>query len=312
MNSRKPAAFLSGISILLVFAGALFPLSLWGAGESRIGVVDLVAALSLHPRMALFDFQRKGFFRLPLGLSPGGWANELAKLGEESKKRIPALEKELEKLDSEFQAVDARRAALLNGFSPKAGNETASDLEALGNLADEIRRIEAARNEIRFEMERPELTPPGETVRILDEIEREVLDTVGSVAERLGCDVVLNQSVPSGVPWKPRSEIEIIEGRGFSFLANTLFYGFLANKGDDPASHPEQLGVPTSLGIMKWMDLTRNPAVMPLLPLQPHPLVLKGGRDLTPEVVRTILENYRCDPASIFILDNLLKSRVGH
>jgi hypothetical protein len=48
----------------------------------------------------------------------------------------------------------------------------------------------------------------------------------------------------------------------------------------------------------RWIRMTQQSEVQPLLPVRPWPLVLAGGEDLTPEVIQRLYERHGI-PASV-------------
>ena len=87
------------LRIFLLFAFIFFCATTAALKAEKIAVVDMNLLVSMHPSMSLFDFDRMGFYKLPLGLTTEKWEEELKK-----QKRISSAKKhELEssKLASE-------------------------------------------------------------------------------------------------------------------------------------------------------------------------------------------------------------------
>jgi len=290
--------------LLLVFLIFLqIPVTQATATE-KIGTVDLISAVALHPMMSLFDFERKGFFKVPLGLSPEDWNREVQKNKVLDPKKREQLESNMKKLDSEISKLEAKRAEILKG----GGAPINSALQAeLATITFQIEKLSQEKQIFQYEFDFPELTSPRETKEILERIEKEVLEKIEEIAEEEGISVVLNNSIPNTCSWPAENETQILSGKGISFLESSVYYSFLAQK--KPKANEEQTPFPEVQEFLTCLDSIRHPRVISRLPLHPHPLVLRGGINLTPKIVRKILEKYRCNPESIFIIEDLLTSR---
>ncbi|OQA06689.1 MAG: hypothetical protein BWY66_01742 [bacterium ADurb.Bin374] len=255
--------------------------------RAKTAKINLGIAASLHPRMSLFDFQNLGFFKVPLGLSSEAFSEAVARSAVAASSQ--ELNKRLEELDGELSEVTRKKQALFqSSANAEPGNEAART--QLAALDEQARRLRIERSETEFAIEHPELTTPSETRKILQEIDRELMDVVRGIATKNGYDVVLNSTfpVPFGYPLTYRTGKEF--GRGVSGLEQQVFYALTANHEDTNQTQTKE----DRFSI--WLQLTGHPETQRFLPLQPWPLVVHGGESITADVVRTLYTRYRISP----------------
>ncbi len=246
--------------------------------SDRIGKVNLGLAASLHPRMAAFDFQRLGFIR------SSGTASTQSR---ELRSRIEELDRQATEVTRQkqecFQQLDVRFEATASGTLLR------NRLAELDRLA---RDLENARLETEFALSHPDLTPPEETRRMLGEIDDEVMSLVQDMGREGKYRLILNTTipVPFGFPISYRSGQAF--GNGLRELDQQVLNGLLTRREEelDPQTPDERS--------RRWIRMTQRSEVQPLLPVRPWPLVLTGGDDITPEVIRRLYERHGV-PASI-------------
>lgn len=262
-------------------------------GKSRTGTINLGLAASLHPRMSLFDFRNLGFFKVSLGLTKDEFQAAVARSAASAP--LMELDKRLGELDRACADITHQKHILFQRLS-SAGSESVSIRTQLQELDDRAGRLRNERNDTAFAIDHPELTLPDETRKLLDEIDREIMDIVREVAAAKGYDVVLNSTfpVPFGYPLTYRSGGEF--GRGVSGLDQQILYALMANHDDSDRSKTLEEG------FSLWLRLCGRPQVQRFLPLQPWPLVVHGGESMTAEVVRRLYERYRIFPETIEVL----------
>jgi hypothetical protein len=146
------------------------------------------------------------------------------------------------------------------------------------------------RREISFQLNHPEYTSPSETREILKEIEQDLLQAIKEVSKEQEFDVVLNTSVPIsfGYPVNYHSNSRHITGP--TGIDQTLIYAFLAEKRVDYKSITD-----TEDYIRKWISITGRPEAIERIPLQPHPLVLKGGESILTLVLAKLYDKYQVE-----------------
>ena len=81
-----------------------------------------------------------------------------------------------------------------------------------------------------------------------------------------------------------------------------LFYSFLAmNNLDNPLDE-----VPPSRDLINWLELTRYPETVNLLPMKPYPLVLSGGKSILSSVMKKVYNKYNIKPAVYNVVDSVI------
>ena len=100
---------LAAVIILLSCSVAL------SAAEMRVGTIDLTLAVSLHPRMALFDFDRMGFYKVEPGLSQEAF--DKAVLGLKNSKAAFDKAEQLKALEDKLVELDFQKSQLVAQLS---------------------------------------------------------------------------------------------------------------------------------------------------------------------------------------------------
>jgi Skp family chaperone for outer membrane proteins len=280
------------------------------------GVVDLTVVTALHPLMSLYDFNRMSFVNVEFGLDAKALhekRQELLKLGETA--RI-GLEKDLETINREYSSLKQKQFILMNDLQ-KATDQKAKE-ELLKQTEDKNRQISELwqkRNLIGFKLANPDLMLPEQTSEMLRRIEKEVQETVAQVAEEKGFSLVLNAAMPDHGRRNMQRSFEILTDRNLSHAETDLYYAFLANSPESAQQKKVREHASSAInepnGAAKWLEQSRQPAVQEQLPINPHPLVLKGGIDITAEVVKSLLKRYKCDEEVITRLETILNKRTG-
>lgn len=262
------------------------------AAEMRVATIDLCLAASLHPRMALFDFDRMGFYRVEAGLNSEDFERAVLAL----KNAPAAFEKaeEAQKLEQNLQEIDRQKSLLM---AEPAGRENEITI-----LAREEKTLSDRIADLRYAAACPELTDPATTRSMLDEIEREILATVRMVAASESFDLVLNTSVPVPYGFPVRYQAGEMYGQGVPGINSSLFYSFLAKSN---LAHPMD-ETPPSRELINWLELTHFPEAVNLLPMRPYPLVLSGGESILSRVMRQIYATHRVPPEVFRVVDSVI------
>ncbi|MEW6708764.1 MAG: hypothetical protein AB1403_02990 [Candidatus Riflebacteria bacterium] len=271
---KKQSAFL-----LLLIA---FILTVSVGFAAKIGRIDLGLVVSIHPEMALFDFSRMGFFKVPLGLSAEDFSIAVQQLKE---RPVSAdLAEQRKKVESEIRVIDREKSALMDklaGLTMEEGSKVAIDLEILTKKQEELfGKI----SDIEYQQNCPDLTSPDETRARLAAIEKQVIGELEKMAAEKGYEIVFNSSitVPFNYPKRYRSGSQY--GIGVPGLDYSLFYSFLANRDHVLPSDD----TPESRRLINWLELINYPEALNLLPLKPYPLVLHGGEDISAGLIERI------------------------
>ncbi|MDD3148969.1 MAG: OmpH family outer membrane protein [Candidatus Riflebacteria bacterium] len=270
------------------------------ANEMRFGVIDLTLAVSLHPRMALFDFDRMGFFKVAPGLSQEAFDKAVLDL----KNSEPALEKAglLRANEDKLSELDIQKSHLIAQLSMPQTEEFPVLQQKLQQLEDEIQRISGENSDLRHAAMFPELTEPAETRKILDEIENEVLKTIAGISAEEKFTLVFNSTVPVPYGYPVRYQSGEMYGQGIPGINFSLFYSFLAK---NKLAHPFD-ETPPSRELINWLELTRFPEAVNLLPIRPYPLVLSGGENILSRVMQRIYTAHKIAPEVYKVVDSVI------
>jgi hypothetical protein len=239
--------------------------------------------------MSVFDFDRMGFFKIPLGLT-----REEFQKKQQDLKNTPVsavLQTKETELRRQLKELDKTKAQLLEkmvGATVAIGQQVESKLN---KLAQEEQQIRNAIYDIKYQRHCPDLTSPAETRKILDKIETEVLKELKLIAAKNDYKLVLNNSVTAPVVYPLKYESGELFGHGVPGIDFSLFYAFLANKdhllpGDD---------TPETRKLLNWLELINYPHALNQLPIKPYPLVLSGGDDLTMLLVKRIYKKHKIE-----------------
>lgn len=285
--------------------------------QTQPGVVDLTVVTALHPLMSLYDFNRMGFINVEFGLDAKTTHERRQQLKQLDETEKNNLEKELERTDKTYSALKQQQFILLGESRQQQSEHQQRELgEKTASLNQQISEIWQRRNIIRFRLANPDLMEPESTMKTLERIEKEVLKAVELEAEEAGLNVVLNASMPNHNKRSMQREFEVLTEKNLSLAETDLYYAFLTNSKENQEqlkdnehrgnSQPQSAVVE---GAERWLKQSRQPGVQEQLPISPHPLVLKGGIDITEKVVARLLKQYGCNEQVIKNLGILLQKR---
>ena len=259
-----------------------------GNAASKVGVVDLSLLVSMHPKMALFDFERLGFYRLPMGLSKDEWKKKLMQAKQISPKRQTQLMEDKRIANERLKIISEKHDKLIN--SPLGnGVKLKENIKKLKQLAVEENKLNSRIKEDNYQLLCPELTSLSKTRKILDKIERETLKAVIEVAKKEHFSLVLNNSVPVPYGYPVQYETSEMFGVGLPGIDTHLLYAFIANKDHMLPSDD----TPDSIKMIHWLELTNYPKAQNFLPIRPYPLVLSGGIHIEKQVLTKIYSDYK-------------------
>ncbi len=283
--------------LLLLVAMISMPLSVYAAG---VATIDLSMAVSLHPRMSLFDFDRMGFFKVEPGLSREAFEEAVARL-KNSAAATTALE-ELQQLQQQLSGLDRRKSLQIALFESAVPAEREAAHKELEQIAVEESRLRGLISDSEHAAACPDLTDPATTRRYLAEIEAEVLAAVKKIAAEGRFDVVLNTTVPVPYGYPVRYQAGEMFGQGIPGINFSLFYAFLAK---EHLAHPSD-SAPPSRELINWLELTRFPDAVNLLPIRPYPLVLSGGECILARVMKIVYEAHKVDPEVFKVVESVI------
>lgn len=262
----------------------------WGSGPLfaqtiAVGKVDLLAVMSFHPRMALFDPAIGAFYRLEVqDLFRPDLEARLTALSKGASSAIQGTASSAASVvdpafNGELQAIEQRRRELLRilDTSQDTGKQAQAERE-LGQLAQKMAAAERVSAEQSFRQHHPQFTSSAETATIFREIEQEILSSIDQLSRERGFTVVFNQSTlpPASVP--SLIEVAPVNPAAASRVATSLYFAFLGAQ------------TPAAETLENWTAASRHPQMLAKAPLRPYPLVLSGGQDLTIEVLDRVLQ----------------------
>jgi len=315
----KPKAIIQALICLLIISKAAICQQVNILNTStHPGVVDLTTVTALHPLMSLYDFSRAGFINVEFGLdakSTHEQRQKLINLDPTEKKR---LETELERINKIYSDLKQQQFVLLNEIKQQTDEQKQLELRTRAEeLNQQINEIWKERNLASFRLNNPDLMLPGQTGDMLNRIEKEVLEAVEQVAADNGLNLVLNASVPNHGKRNIQRSFEVLTDKNLPLAETDLYYAFLANSKENQEQLKDmehrETGLPArQTDAARWFEESRQPAVQEQLPIAPHPLVLKGGINITIEVVAKILKQYKCEDQVIEKLTTMLQKKYNH
>ncbi|MBF0408598.1 MAG: hypothetical protein HQM10_14710 [Candidatus Riflebacteria bacterium] len=244
-----------------------------------IGIFDYSTALSLHPRMSLFDFSRSGFYKVRLFLDLKSWSDEILKLKQDAEKSESELKKRIEEIESKISECESKRIEGLTGKNSEVN---------ITSIADQIEKYKLEQKEIDYQLKNPELTSPSETRLILNQIESEISSELKKYAEESGIGLILNNSMPSETETFSDHNSQFNQETGLSGIQNELYYSFLANDSN------KRVKLSAMTAASKWLKQSSSPSTKAFYFKKVHPLVLHGGKEITVEIIERILLRYNC------------------
>lgn len=293
--------------LLLILVLTLTP----GWSSEKVAVVNFSLIVSMHPEMALFDFVKLGFVKLPLGLSRDEWNMRLKKLKVLSQDKERLLRKDRIVLQNELHTIELSKRRILNSseMSSLTSTKLLSELKKIAKRGDAIRmKIK----EIDYQITCPELTSLAETRQRLDAIEKETMLIVKSVAREGLFTMVLNNSIPASYGFPVKYEASEMFGVGLPGMDRDLLYAFIANADHELASDEN----PESLKLTYWLELTSFPNCQNYLPVRPYPLVLSGGTSIDAKVISRLYAKYNINKKSIIaacsVIDTVNKRKATY
>jgi len=280
------------------------------------GVVDLTIVTALHPLMSLYDFNRMSFVNVEFGLDAKSMHEQrqkLIKLGEAARN---GLTDELAVINNDYTTLKQKQFMLMNDMQKMTDDKQKETLtRQTEKINHQINELWHKRNLVSFRLANPDLMLPEQTGEMLRRIEREVQETVDQVADEEGLTLVLNAAIPNNGRRNLQRSFEVLTEKNLALAEIDLYYSFLANSPETAQQKKDREHATGSSkepdGAARWLEQSRQPAVQEQLPITPHPIVLKGGIDITPAVVSRLLKRYKCSEEVIKKLTALLEKRSG-
>ncbi len=282
----KPLKVFSSLLLLLMMLFEAHPIFAINANE--IATIDMRLAVSLHPKMALYDYNRMGFYKVNLGLSD----EEFKKAVEKLKKSPKDIKAEKEKLISELKTILAQRDELdIKQFAQRT-DITPEYTQKVSELSIKENELRTKINDLEWSYANPELTSREETRAIMSEIKTDINNAIMDIVLDKKYLLVLNSSLI--VPYKFSLKfLDLIYGQGMPGFNFSLFYSFywrnmLYIPPETKANYSK---------LQRWARITRQSVNLDSLPISYYPIVLAGGKNILPDTLKIIYSKYNIEPS---------------
>lgn len=255
--------------------------------SSDIARINMGMAVSLHPQMSLFDFQRMGFYKVTSGLSKEEFDQQVAELKKQN--NTTELRHEENRIRNELSELGEQLQSILNSertILPENMSEEGQKAHAA--IQSRIAELNAQQLDLEYCIKFPEFTSPEQTRAILAKIESEVVDAIKSVAIADGYKLVLNTNVPVPFGYPVTYHYGTKFSTGPSGIEQALFYAFL----HEPAKTEEDRFLKSD-AIHRWLSMTSRPEAIDMLPIKPWPLVVEGGDCILEKVLKRLYDKYK-------------------
>ena len=260
------------ICIIIVFNNHLS----YALTANDVATIDMILAISLHPKMALFDFNRIGFYKVKLGLDDEEFEESIENL----KKTPMNYKNDIEKLETALKILKKDRYdfEMTNSNSMLSNNY----LKTINDYDLKEKELKNKINDLNWQMDNSDLTSRIETEKIIKEIKNEILEVVKEVVCEEKYLLVINSSLL--INNKLNSKIEFFQSQGMPGINYSLFSSFYFNE----FSEKKVLN-------SKWKELTYSDKDNIDLTMTNYPLVLSGGNNILNEVLKRIYKKYNID-----------------
>ena len=241
--------------------------------KGNVALVNLSKILALHPKMALFDFNRMGFYKVKkCNLSEDEFDEEIFNIKSSvSNDNISKLEKEIENIDRHIKIIEEK-------FDD---NELESKL--YNQRTELIKKLEEAL----YSQNNNDITDLNETRKILDDIEKEVLSVIADYSKTNNYEFVLNTSIPRlDIYTQGDSEKS---GKLANLMSQSELYYFLFSDFDYNSILQKQKN---TIRFFNWLTLVKNPIIKDIVFVENIPLVIYGGENIETSIINKIYSNY--------------------
>lgn len=266
-----------------MFSNAVFAIN-----ASDVATIDMRLAISLHPKMALYDYNRMGFYKVNLGLSDEEFKSKVEEL-----KKLPIdVKAEREKLVEELKQISIQREIYeQQQYSPKR-DITEEYLKNCETFDFKILELSQKIMDLDWRVANPDLTSRNETKQIMNEIKKDIFVAIKQVVDERKYLLVLNSSifVPHQFDLKFH---ELVYGQGMPGVNLSLFYAFFWR--NMVYSSPELQANRTNKKV--WKELTQQLDSSNALPISNYPFVLSGGVNIMTDVLKKVYSRYNIEPS---------------
>ena len=250
--------------------------------SNKIALIDLSKILALHPKMALFDFQRFGFYKLKkCNLPEEEFYKEINNLLQTSKfdeSKIKEIDLEIEK------------------------NRNENNLKNINKEKELIQK----KNRIIYELNNTDITNLEDTKNILKEIELEILEIISNIAIKSNIETVINNNY---LNFNFSEKLRNDSGKKIeNLLSNKLFYNFLSD-----VSLNSAINKASSSDLLQWLECLRNPIAINTYYYNNSPFVIYSNNvqnSLNYDILKELYEKYSINHEVLSIIDSELTKKV--
>ena len=251
---------------------------------SDVAVIDYFTAVCLHPKMALYDCSRGGFYKVELGLSEDEFNASVSKLIENPPEDV-VIEKN--KIEKRLVEISKERTA----FFEKQKNSLDFEKE-LNLLSEEEYRLKSELENVNWKFKNNDITDNKETKVVFEEIYEDINTAVDEVVKKHNYQLVFNSSIFYPYSTVPAFSESMLQGYNIPGLNSIFFYSLYNKKYSKDTKNSNEL-ITDSIGNLYWDELTRDFDTKNEYDLFPYPMVLSGGNFITSEVMGIIYERYK-------------------
>ncbi|MBR4329772.1 MAG: OmpH family outer membrane protein [Candidatus Riflebacteria bacterium] len=292
VKNKNRSAFAIGKLFLFSMILLCTPSVLFAINASDVATIDMQLVVNLHPKMALFDFNRIGFYKVKYGLNYDDFVKETQKLKANPKDNSA----EIKKLEDELEKVSAEASDLQMKYLNEMNEMNSKKLEECSYKHNQLQqRIE----DLKWESANGDLTTRNETKAIKAEILKEIYVAIDEIVKEKKYTLVLNTAVLA--PYRFDYNSFCVRGcHGIPAINLNLFLAFdYANKIMKSDSYSDN-----SYVSKRWLSLTGLKDEK--LPFVNHPTVLAGGSSITKDVLTLIYKKHKVDSGFLKILCSVI------
>ena len=277
-------------SLLLLLMMLFLAHPIFAINANEIATIDMRLAVSLHPKMALYDYNRMGFYKVNLGLSD----EEFKKAVEKLKKSPKDIHAEKEKLISELKEILIQRDEIdMQQFSKRTDITEEYTLK-VSELSLKENALRTKINDLEWSQKNPELTSREETKAIMSEIKADINNAIIEIVLNKKYLLVLNSSLI--VPYKFSLKfLDLFYGQGMPGINFSIFYSFYWRN----MIYTPPITKTNFSKLQRWSQITRQNDNLDYLPISYYPIVLTGGKNILPDTMKIIYTKYNIEPSII-------------
>lgn len=272
----------------LLWSILALPNASYAINADNIAVIDYYLAFCLHPQMALYDYNRAGFYKVDFGFSDIEFESAVDDLLRNPPKFLVSEKERIEKRLAEIQE--------------KKRNEL--DNEAYDRLYNEEETLKKTYEDVLWKYNNNDITDQKETGLVFQKIINDIDTAIEEVYNENDFAIVLNSSFAYPYPDIPSKTESIMQGYSMPGLNSIFFYG-LYNKKDVVTDTMKKSY--ENIGDLYWDELTNSSDMTKNeYELFPYPVILSGGNSITSSVVKRIYHKYNINLSTQELLNSVI------